>query len=151
MRKLYFFIIVIILAGAAIFIFTSGENQPDEWPAQTLRSSMEPISALETQINDEGSVTVKITPKLSSEITFEVALDTHSEELNVDLTQAVILRDENGREYKPLRWEGDPIGGHHRSGMLIFDSIIPTPKIFRLIIQDIGDMAEQDFLWIIHS
>ena len=150
MKKIYL-IAIIIFAGITFFIFTRERNQLNDKSAQAPQLSAMPSSVLETQINSEGPVSIKITPKLSSEIIFEVALDTHSEELNTDLIQAVILRDENDKEYKPLRWEGDLPGGHHRGGLLIFSSIIPTPKIFRLIIQDIGNIAEREFLWVTRS
>ena len=144
MRKLYF---IVVLAGIAIFIFMRGGNQSNERLTPALQSSVIPVSILETQINSEGAVTIKITPKLSFENAFEVALDTHSEELDADLIQAVIFRDENGKEYSPMRWEGDSPGGHHRGGTLIFDSAVPISGTIQLIVLKIGGIAERKFLW----
>ena len=148
MKKTYL-IAIFILAGAAFFVYTREGKQSNERPAQTLQPSTSPISALETQTNSNGPVTVKATPKFSSEIAFEIALDTHSEELNADLIQAATLMDENGKEYKPLRWEGDPPGGHHREGLLAFGAINRVPRTFKLIIRQVGGIAERNFLWVI--
>ncbi len=147
MKKIYL-ITIVIFAGIALLIFARWGSPSNENPAQIPQSSVVSASMLETQINDEGSVTVKITPKLSSEIAFEVTLDTHSEELSADLTQAVTLKDENGKEYKPIRWEGDPPEGHHRDGLLAFGPINPAPKTFRLVVRQIGGIVEREFLWI---
>ena len=142
---------IFILAGAAFFVYTYTREgkQSNERPAQTLQPSTSPISALETQTNSDGPVTLKATPKFSSEIAFEITLDTHSEELNANLTQTAMLIDENGKEYKPLRWEGDPPGGHHREGILKFKPISPQPKTITLKISRIGGVPERKFLWTI--
>lgn len=108
-----------------------------------------PAFALDTQTNSEGQVIIKITPKLSSEIVFEITLDTHSEELDTDLIKVTTLQDENGKEYNPARWEGDPPGGHHRNGILIFSPIAPIPKTLQLTVRKIGGAAERKFLWIV--
>ena len=136
MKKVYL-ILIIILAGIAI--------------KQAPQTFLTPASALETQTNSEGSVIVKITPNLSTEVAFEVVLDTHSGEISADLVQAVTFKDENSKEYKPLRWEGDPAGGHHREGILTFGIITPTPKTLQLIVQNIGGIAERSFSWTTNS
>lgn len=149
MKKVYPLAIIIFFAGIVLFVFTRDGWRLSEKPAQTQQSSAAPISVLEAQTNSEGPVTVKITPKLSSEIAFEIILDTHSEELDADLVQVATLKDENGREYKPQRWEGDPPGGHHREGTLIFGVIKPVPKTLQLTVRQIGGIAEREFLWTI--
>lgn len=146
--KIYLFI-AIILVGIAVLVFMRGENRARIEPAQSPQLPATSVRALETQTNDEGPVTVTITPRISSEIAFEIILDTHSGELNADLTQVATLTDENGKTYKPARWEGDPPGGHHRTGILSFDPIAPIPKTLRLVVQQIGGIAEREFLWLI--
>ncbi len=56
-----------------------------------------------------------------------------------------VLVDDQGKEYKPIRWEG-PVGGHHREGVLIFDQITPNPKSVELKISNIGDVV-RSFTW----
>ena len=73
-------------------------------------------------------------------------MSTHSVELDQDLTQVTVLVDDQGKEYKPLSWEG-AIGGHHREGTLIFDSITPIPKLIEMKIRDIDGISERSFKW----
>lgn len=107
-------------------------------------------SALAPQINKEGAVTVKVTPlELSAQAPvwrFEVVLDTHVVALDQDMTAAVALADGAGREYRPLAWEGDKPGGHHRKGVLTFERIKPAPTSVMLKIRRIG-VAERTFSW----
>ena len=72
-------------------------------------------------------------------------MDTHSVELDQDMTKITVLVDDQGKEYKPLGWEGT-VGGHHREGMLIFNQITPTPKSVKLKISGIGDVV-RSFVW----
>ncbi len=145
--KIYL-ITIIIFAAIALFFFTREVDWPKEKKAaQTPQSSAVPTSVLETQTNSEGPVTIKITPKLSSGLAFEMVLDTHSEELDADLIQVTTLKDENDKEYKPIRWEGSPPGGHHREGVLTFGTIARPPRTLQLVIRGIGGVLERKFLW----
>ena len=71
-----------------------------------------------------GTVAYEATPKNLSKSAsiwdFEIVLDTHEGSLDQDLTQLAVLLDDKGREYKPVKWDGDPPGGHHRTGVLQF-------------------------------
>lgn len=98
----------------------------------------------ESKIDDQASVTVTVTPTLLSEESeewkFDVVMDTHSVELDQDMTKIAILIDERGKEYKALNWDG-PTGGHHREGILTFSKVIPVPKSVELKISDIGGVV----------
>ena len=72
-------------------------------------------------------------------------MNTHSVELDQDMTKVAILIDNQGKEYKALNWEG-PSGGHHREGVLIFSQITSIPKSIELKISDIGDVV-RSFVW----
>jgi hypothetical protein len=72
-------------------------------------------------------------------------MNTHSVELDQDMTKIAILVDDQGKEYKPISWEG-PVGGHHREGMLIFNQITPNPKSVELKISSIGGVV-RSFTW----
>lgn len=106
---------------------------------------------LETKESNEGPISVKVTPKdLNEELLswdFEIALDTHSEELSVDLVTVSELMDEQAKPYKPIAWEGDPPGGHHRSGVLKFKPISSLPKSLELRIKNVGGISERSFKW----
>ena len=140
--------IKIILVGAAavvvIFgIFNSLDNKNEN-------KDIEPTS-LYSQLNEEGAVTVAVTPERDStdngKWNFEVVLDTHSVELNEDLVQATILLDSYGKEYKPITWDGDPAGGHHRKGFLRFESVSPLTPSVELKVRDVGGVSERTFKW----
>ncbi len=103
-----------------------------------------------SQTSKEGAVTVKVTPlELSAQAAvwrFEVVLETHVVALDQDMTAAATLADGAGREYRPLAWEGDKPGGHHRKGVLTFEPIRPAPSSVTLKIRRIG-VAERTFSW----
>ena len=101
--------------------------------------------------SDEGPVSIAVTPKdLSAGLSgwnFEITLVTHSGSIDADLGAVSELVDDNGKLYKPVSWEGSPPGGHHRNGMLKFNSISPKPKSIELKITDIGGVSERNFKW----
>ena len=104
---------------------------------------------LPPQINKDGRVTVTVTPLTIAADTwrFEVELDTHVVPLDQDLTAVSLLVDQRGNEQRPLTWEGDPPGGHHRKGVLVFKSVGPLPTVVTLKIRGIGPVPERAFTW----
>lgn len=67
-----------------------------------------------------GEVEVTIEPKqlvVGQEMVFEVSLDTHTVELDEEMTRVVRVTDELGRDYEVISWSGGK-GGHHVSGEL---------------------------------
>ena len=107
----------------------------------------------ESKVDDQVSVTVTVTPTLlsaeSKEWKFDIIMDTHSVELDQDMTKIAILIDEQGKEYAPTKWEG-PVGGHHREGILSFAPIMPYPQHLTLKIKGIG-VVDRSFAWIING
>ncbi|HKZ30473.1 MAG TPA: hypothetical protein VJ482_12690 [Acidimicrobiia bacterium] len=76
---------------------------------------------------DAGGVEVVIQPDLISEAgaAFTVSLDTHSVELSMDPAAGARL-EIGGIEWPVVNWDGDPVGGHHRSGILTFSAAGPV-------------------------
>ena len=146
----WFYFVVVLIIVFSILLFTVFKIEDKQWQETQNPAATAPAASLEPQENNEGAVTIRVMPKLSSEISFQISLNTHSEELNADLTQVATLEDENGKEYKPMRWEGDPPGGHHREGVLIFGPISPVLRTIKLVIQNIGGIAKREFLWTIN-
>jgi hypothetical protein len=106
-------------------------------------------SALGTQTQETGGVTVKATPQNlgepGSEWAFQVVMDTHSGDLSQDLVQvSTMIAD--GKEYAPLSWEGAPPGGHHREGVLKFPAAAPRSRSVELVIREDG-AAGWNFTW----
>jgi hypothetical protein len=113
-------------------------------------SSTNTKSKLDTKVDTQGAVTITITPLLLSskdaEWKFDVGVNTHSIELDQDMTKVAVLVDSQGKEYRPLRWEGAGPGGHHREGLLVWKSIVPTPKSVMLKIENI-EAPVRSFVW----
>jgi len=103
----------------------------------------------ETKTDDRANVTVVVTPinlsPQSAEWKFDIGMNTHSVELDQDMTKSVVLMDDQGKEYKPIKWDG-PVGGHHREGVITFNRITPTPKSIEMKISVVGDVV-RSFTW----
>ena len=104
----------------------------------------------ETKSDQRAGVTVAVTPiKLSSgsrEWMFNVVMDTHSVELDQDMVSITTLTDDRGAEHRPIKWEG-PVGGHHREGILIFQSPDYATSYVELKIKNVGQVPERLFKW----
>jgi hypothetical protein len=98
----------------------------------------------------KNGVTVDVKPmKFISGQTakFKIRMDTHSVELEEDMTAVATLSDDQGREYTPVKWDGAGPGGHHRSGTLEFPILEGRPKSVTLVIRDIANIPERIFKW----
>lgn len=143
-KNIIYICIAIIIAAFVLYRFVG--NTPQSNKAQTLPQEQNTLSK---QTNSEGSVTITVTPKNLSQPTFEIVLDTHKGNLNQDLTKNTILIDDQGNRQKPVGWEGDPLGGHHRKGILLFNSFQEKSKLVTLKIQNVGQVQERSFTWAI--
>lgn len=110
-----------------------------------------PEAPAAAQSSSDQGVTVKVTLKSigspDSRWEFTVALDTHSADLNDDLTLTATLRTDDGRTLKPVSWVGAAPGGHHREGVLAFDVPAPRPSAIELRIVRPGESAPRTFRW----
>jgi hypothetical protein len=79
--------------------------------------------------------------------TFDIRLDTHSQELADDLVRAAVLIDDAGKPHAALAWDGMAPGGHHRKGVLKFAPISPMPAAVELRIQRPGEAEPRRFRW----
>jgi hypothetical protein len=106
---------------------------------------------LAPQTRSEGGVQVKVTPKnitvAADTWDFEVALNTHSVALDQDLAKTTVMVDAQGKQYLPIAWNGDPPGGHHRSGVLRFKALAALPPSLELRINGIGGVDARVFRW----
>lgn len=107
-------------------------------------------SAYKSKINRKNSVSVDVKPVQlapGQTVKFEVRMTTHSVELDQDIVASSTLKDNNGREYRPVGWNGSPPGGHHRKGVLEFPALEGEPKAVTLVIRDISNVPERIFAW----
>ena len=104
---------------------------------------------LSTQTSSQSGVTVKVTPRDLAAGTweFDVVFDTHSQELTDDLEKTAVLVSDARASHSPLKWQGDPPGGHHRKGVVQFKPVSPMPAAIELQIKRNGETAPRLFRW----
>lgn len=108
-----------------------------------------------TRIDSQGAVTVEITPlnldQPGDTLEFDVAMNTHSVDLSMDLKTLATLTTDTGLTIQPAKWDA-PSGGHHADGKLSFPttqagkSILEGAKQLTLTITGI-DNATRTFTW----
>ena len=106
---------------------------------------------LAAQKSSEAGVTVLVTPQAITTAAktwnFNIALDTHSQELADDFAKTTVLIDDLGAEYRPAAVEGDKPGGHHRSVVVKFDAGNRVPKALEMRMQRPGEAKPRSFRW----
>ena len=108
-----------------------------------------------TRSDQQGMVVVEVTPlNLGSSgdtLEFDVALNTHSVDLSMDLTSLATLTTDAGITVAATKWDA-PSGGHHVSGKLFFPgtkdgkSILDGASKLTLAILSL-DAASRVFEW----
>ncbi|HSM55043.1 MAG TPA: hypothetical protein VK879_02710 [Candidatus Sulfomarinibacteraceae bacterium] len=80
-------------------------------------------AASEMIVDDQGAVSVAVTPLNAGQdgatLDFEVAMNTHSVDLSMNLAELATLVTDTGQEVTATAWSGEA-GGHHVSGVLSF-------------------------------
>ena len=151
MKNTIITIVAIAILAIGFVLLYQNRSTVRETPAasETIRQTSN-SQQWETKTEEEASVTVVVTPldlsPQSAEWKFDIGLNTHSVELDQDMTAITVLTDNQGKEYKPVRWDGAPPGGHHREGVLTFISDKPAPRSVTLKIQNVG-VPERNFTW----
>jgi hypothetical protein len=107
------------------------------------------------QSNSENAVSVAVTPlnlaTNGNTLDFEVAFNTHSVDLDFDPSTISIIRDDEGREYPAIAWEGSGPGGHHRRGVLRFKIPDLNTDFIEIVIHDVAGVPERIFHWDLMS
>jgi hypothetical protein len=119
-----------------------------------LFASAQPLpaaSAFQSRTDDSSGVRVLVTPRAltAGAMTwdFDVVLDTHTRPLDEDLVAATALLNEKGQSTRPVSWQGDPPGGHHRKGILKFAAPAGNPTTFELQMKGVGGANLRTFRW----
>ncbi len=107
-------------------------------------------SPFEARTSDAAGVSIVVTPRAlaagSAVWEFDIAMNTHVRPLADDLTAAAVLVEGNQR-VKPVSWQGDPPGGHHRKGVLRFPAPSAPPPTFDLQMSGVGGTELRTFHW----
>lgn len=108
-----------------------------------------------TRMDEQGAIVFEITPlnlgTPADTLEFEVAMNTHSVDLSMDLAALSTLSTNTGLTIQAVKWDATP-GGHHVSGTLIFPaaqdgkSILEGAGKLALTIVDV-DAASRVFEW----
>ncbi len=142
-KNILIILIITIVVATVLFRISNVSQETQQVPSLTQEQS-----TLPSKTSSEGTIRVKVTPEnLSQNLVFAIALDTHMGSLDQDLTKQSMLIDEQGNVTPAIRWEGDPVGGHHREGVLQFSSFPKKPKSITLLLKDIGGVSQRKFTW----
>ena len=91
---------------------------PTLFPNQESNSDM-------TRLDEQGAVVFEVTPlnlgTPADTLEFDVAMNTHSVDLSMDLATLSTLTTDTGLTVQASKWDATP-GGHHVQGTLIFPS-----------------------------
>ncbi len=102
--KLSLIFLTVVFAGLLIFEIMGGNSVDNDFLEKTV----------------EGEVTVTAQPVITdSGMDIFTSMDTHTVDLEEDLKETVYI-EVDGNKYEPVEWVGDPPGGHHRSGRIVF-------------------------------
>lgn len=123
---------------------------PDEGEAyfspEILADNQGAVEVTVTQINLNGS---------EETLDFFVAMDTHSVNLDMDLSKSAFLTTDTGLTVSSVGWEG-PTGGHHISGTLKFlptlgeQEVLEGTETVTLTIRNL-DVPERSFTWTLET
>lgn len=115
----------------------------------TLSASAPAAGNLAPQASSQSGVTVKVTPRslAGAQWEFEVAFDTHSQDLNDDPLKSAVLVVDGGAPSAPTDWKGDAPGGHHRKGVLRFKAAAASPANVELRLQRPAESGPRVFRW----
>ncbi len=162
MRSIRFLSLALLLGGAlaACSPALAGEGGgaaqgvPPAAPAAQANSPAAPAQDL-IRTDEQGAVAVEVTPldlnAADQTLDFEVAMNTHSVNLGMDLAALGTLTTDTGRTVRATAW-GAPKGGHHVSGQLSFPAsvdgapLLKGAKELTLTLQNV-DAPERTFTW----
>ncbi len=142
----------ILIAFVGIVISQRFSSQKSEIANKKTETNISPSTTkkLATQENEGGNVTVTAQPELlqlGQKPKFKLEFNTHSVDLSFDIAKQSLLVDDKGNRFEGAAWTGDPAGGHHRSGELIFSENLQKTNAITLVLENISGVKERRFMW----
>ena len=139
-----------VLSACSGSTFSTAQAQPDTEE----KTGSQPSSILERK-DSQGAVVVTVTPvnleNPGETLDFDISMQTHSVELDMDLPSLSTLSTDTGATLQGSVWNGTK-GGHHVKGTLSFPapedsrSLMEGVKVITLKIQNV-DAPERVFSW----
>ena len=152
-----FLLPLLLITALALAACSAATPASEPTSSQPTSSSEEPASASNglTRSDAQGAVTVNVTPlnldNPSDQLEFDVALETHSVDLSMDLATLATLTTDTGLTVQATTWDA-PRGGHHVEGKLLFPAtkdgktILDNASKLTLTITDV-DAPSRVFEW----
>lgn len=156
-------VLLLVLAACGSNQPTTGTETATELPASPAPTAgadeAQPAQPADlTQSAEAGAVTVQVTPLNLHELQaaaldFQIVMDTHSVDLDVDLAQTAVLRI-GDQEIAANDWQASAGGGHHVEGTLSFPAVDDSGRRWldgatavTLTIRDLAGVGERAFPW----
>ena len=119
MKRLYISAVLILTLVLTACSATATPLQMDPQATSALSDSA-------TRVDEQGAIVIEITPHnlgaSADTLEFNVVMNTHSIDLNMDLATLSTLTTDTGITVQASLWDA-PRGGHHVEGQLIFPSM----------------------------
>jgi len=135
----------------AVWLIYSSRNASQQSQANPLKTYQTTSSSYETKERSEENVTISVTPQTlteNAEPSFYIEFETHSVELDFDVSAITTLVDDRENSFGQATWEGSPPGGHHRKGTLSFaNNLSKSTKNVTLTFKDISNVPARIFTW----
>lgn len=129
MKRLLFLLLPFALALAACSPSASSNQAPTPTDDPDLIPTLFPNSSANrdlTRVDEQGMVVMEVTPlnlgTPADTLEFNIAMNTHSVDLSMDLAALSTVTTDTGLTIPATLWDANP-GGHHVSGKLVFSSI----------------------------
>lgn len=157
--KRFVFPLLLLLTLTISACAPSAAASPTSQPTAVSNNNPAPASDAENadlaRTDEQGAVAFAVTPlnleTPTDTLEFDVAMNTHSVDLSMDLATLSSLSTDTGLTIQATKWDATP-GGHHVSGKLIFPasangkSILEGAGKLTLTIVNV-DAASRVFEW----
>ncbi len=149
MKKTAVYILIGSISAIVVYILVASPTENKE-KSEFRSKTTDKTQQFTEQESIENDVVIVVKPKVlkvAENPRFEVQFNTHSVNLDFDVSKISKVVDDSGNEYTNSNWEGSAAGGHHRSGFLTFDEPLKETSYIFLIMQDEDSIKEQSFKW----
>ena len=155
-KWLWFVVPALVMAGLVV-VGSLVESSNAGVPEVVQPSGDAAYFSTETLTDTQGAVEVAVSQinlnAPGETLDFYISMNTHSVNLDMDLTQNAFLITDPGLTISPIRWDA-PAGGHHISGTLSFSTTLGDKAVLEdttqitLSIRNV-DVPERIFTWIL--